>query len=327
MVVALGGYYGFKNAGDEAMLLALAEEIKSRGHWPLVLSATPAESEEAYNVPSLNRYNPLTLLRAVLRSDLLVLGGGGLFQDKTSKKSLLYYVGLLRLARLFRRPAAAFGVSLGPLSAWGERVISRALRDVWLVVRDKKSFKYAERLGLSPELGGDPALLLKPPEVAREPGLVVVIPRWGVPTKPLVDVAWALEKSGRQVLVLGLEPARDAEVLEDFKGLARELTGDPKRALFLIGSAEYVVSARLHGAVFAAVTKTPFAALNYDPKVEGFVTDAGAPLLSLSPKPEEVLDLVEKGVGPDWQKVEEMRFRVRRALARLLPTPAPAGDA
>ncbi|MER3442907.1 MAG: polysaccharide pyruvyl transferase CsaB, partial [Meiothermus sp.] len=42
MVVALSGYYGFHNAGDEALLEAIVQEVKVRGHTPLVLSKNPA---------------------------------------------------------------------------------------------------------------------------------------------------------------------------------------------------------------------------------------------------------------------------------------------
>ena len=32
MVVGVAGYYGFRNAGDEAILEAIARELKARGH-------------------------------------------------------------------------------------------------------------------------------------------------------------------------------------------------------------------------------------------------------------------------------------------------------
>ncbi len=327
MVVALGGYYGFKNAGDEAMLLSLVSELKRRGHEPWVLSAAPGETAREYEVQAFPRMRPLSLFRVFRRADYFLLGGGGLFQDRTSKRSLAYYLGLLRLARFLKTPAAAFGVSLGPLSPAGERAVARTLRSLPLVVRDRRSQAYARRLGLEAELGGDPALLLPAPELAREPGLVLLIPRYQVPVEPLVAAAERLHKLGFPVLALALQPGRDEAVLEAFRGIPKEATGDPKRALYLIRSAEYVVSARLHGMVLAAAAGTPYAGIAYDPKVEGFAEDTGAPLLPLRPDPREVVALVQSGRAPDWRAVNAARRRVRASLDRLLPAPTPAGDA
>ena len=327
MVVALGGYYGFKNAGDEAMLLSLVTELKSRGHEPWVLSASPEETARELEVRAFPRMQIAALIRVLRGADFFLLGGGGLFQDRTSRRSLAYYLGLLRLARLFRTPAAAFGVSLGPLSPVGERAVSRALRGVSLVVRDSMSLKYARRLGLSPELGGDPALLLQPPEVAREPGLVLFIPRFGVPVEPLVFAAERLQKLGYHVLALALQPDRDEEVLRAFKNVPKEATGDPKRALYLIKSSEYVLSARLHGLVLAAIAGTPYAGIAYDPKVEGFALDTQAPALPLNVDPQDLVRLVVAQAEPNWNAVNEARQRARASLARLLGEPPPANDA
>jgi len=327
MVVALGGYYGFKNAGDEAMLLSLVTELKSRGHEPWVLSASPEETARELEVRAFPRMQIAALIRVLRGADFFLLGGGGLFQDRTSRRSLAYYLGLLRLARFFRTPAAAFGVSLGPLSPVGERAVSRALRGLPLVVRDSKSLQYARRLGLSPELGGDPALLLRAPEVAREPGLVVIVPRYQVPVEPLVAAAERLQKLGHPVLALALQPGRDEEVLDAFTGIPKEATGDPRRALYLFRSAQYVVSARLHGMILAAAAGTPYAGIAYDPKVEGFAEDTRAPLLPLQLDPREVVALVQSGRSPDWQAVNAARRRVRASLDRLLPAPTPAGGA
>jgi Uncharacterized conserved protein len=98
MVVGVAGYYGFKNAGDEAILEAIARELKARGHQVLALSGDPRCTREEHGIRAAHRLNPLALLQA----DLWLLGGGGLLQDATSPLSLLYYLSVLRLARLFR---------------------------------------------------------------------------------------------------------------------------------------------------------------------------------------------------------------------------------
>jgi len=319
MVVALGGYYGFKNAGDEAMLFSLVAELKARGHEPWVLSQTPNETARELGVRAFARANPKALVKALRGADLFLLGGGGLFQDTTSRKSLVYYLGLLQLARLLGTRAAAFGVSLGPLSALGERMVARGLAPFPLVVRDRLSLAYAERLGLKAELGGDPALLLKAPQLAREPGLVIVIPRHNVPVRPLLEAAKRLRALGYSVLALALQPGADDETLAAFEEFPREATGDPRRALYLLRSAEYVLSARLHGMVLAAAAGTPYAGVVYDPKVKGFAEDTGAPALPPDTDPRALAALVESHIAPDWNAVQAVKRRARASLERLLP--------
>ena len=327
MVVGIGGYYGYKNAGDEAILQAMVQELKARSHSALVLSAAPRATAGELGVEAVHRYHPLAVPAAIRRVDRFVLGGGGLLQDRTSRRSLAYYLGLVRLARRLGKPTAVFGVSLGPLSPRGERAVARALAGIPLVVRDRRSLRYAERLGIKAELGADPALLLEPPPVAREPGLVVVIPRHGVPPEPLYAGARRLLNLHYDVLILGLQPGPDDQVLEVFEHLPKEATRDPRRVLYLLKSAEYVISARLHGMVLAAAAGTPFAGVDYDPKMVGFAEETGAALLPLEPTAGEIAALVQGGIDPDWGAVERLKARARASFDRLFPTPAPTSGA
>ena len=325
MVVAVGGYYGFRNAGDEAILSAIVSEARRRGHEVTVLSADPGRTVRDHGVRAVHRYRPQDVVRAIAGSELFALGGGGLLQDRTSRRSLLYYLSLVRLARAMARPAVAFNVSLGPLSRLGRRLVRGGLRGVGLVVRDRRSLALARELGLSPELGADPALLLTPPTTQREPNLVVLIPRHGVDPRPLAAAGRALAGLGYEVLALALQPGRDDEALAEFSGLNREATSDPRRVLYLAASAGYVVSARLHGMILAAAAGTPFAGVDYDPKVAAFAEETRSPLLPLSPDPGEVVRVVSEGVRPDWPAVARLKERARDSFDRLLATPAPAG--
>ncbi|MEW6421531.1 MAG: polysaccharide pyruvyl transferase CsaB, partial [Deinococcota bacterium] len=90
MRVAVSGYYGFGNTGDEAIALAITRELKKQGAVPLLLSQTPAETARAYGCESAARMNPAALLGALTRSQVLLSGGGGLLQDKTSARTLRY---------------------------------------------------------------------------------------------------------------------------------------------------------------------------------------------------------------------------------------------
>ena len=313
MVVGVAGYYGFKNAGDEAILEAIARELKARGHQVLALSGDPKQTAKEHGIRAAYRLNPLALLQA----DLWLLGGGGLLQDATSSLSLLYYLSVLRTARFFRKRVVVFNQSLGPLTPWGEKQVKRALRGVPIILRDQDSWEYAKNLGLSPALGADPALLLTPPPVKREEDLVLVIPRAGVDQEALTNLyitANHLVHEGRRVLVLLLQPGYDDEVIEIFRLHRVEKTADPRRVLYLAAQAGYVISMRLHGLILAAAAGTPFAALSYDPKVAAFAKETGAYYQELPGDPIKLSKAAMYGRYPDWEKVAALQERARQSF-------------
>lgn len=324
MVVGVAGYYGFKNAGDEAILEAILQELKARGLEGVVLSGNPNLTAKQHQTRALHRLNPFALLKA----PLWLLGGGGLLQDKTSALSLEYYLGLVRLARLYRRKIVVFNQSLGPLTPWGEARVQQVLKGVPLILRDQASVEYAKRLGLSAALGADPALLLGPPPVPKEKDWVLLIPRFGeayrqgVKTLERLAVRLAYEK--KEPMVLLMQPGLDDHLLEDkefetlFRYFRTEKTSDPRRVLYLVAQAEYVVSMRLHGLILAAAAGTPFAGLSYDPKVAGFAKDADAYYQELPGDAYHLAMAVLSGRPPDWSRIEAMKERARKSFDLVL---------
>ncbi|MCS7058573.1 MAG: polysaccharide pyruvyl transferase CsaB [Meiothermus sp.] len=320
MRVGVSGYYGFRNAGDEAILEAIVQEVRARGHEPLVLSGNPRETAARYGVEAVRRAHPLELWRSFGRIDLLLSGGGGLLQDKTSRASLWYYLTVIQLAQRRGKPVFVFNQSLGPLSPWGERRVRRALRGVPCLFRDGDSLAYARRLGLEAQLGADPALLLSPPPVEREPNMVVLVPKYGTEAAnaSLHKLADRLQGEGYEVVILALQPGFDEPVLERFKSFTRELAWDPRRVSYLLAQAGYVVSVRLHGAILAAAAHTPFAAIAYDPKVAGFCRDAGAVFVEPPGNPEVLANAVLTCQQPNWKAIEEMKVRARSSFDQVL---------
>ena len=88
------GYYGFKNSGDDTLLLSIIQQLKKHDETLklCVLSQTPEETKAKYGVNAVKRNNPVALIKALLSCKMLLVGGGTLIQDGTSTKSLLYYL-------------------------------------------------------------------------------------------------------------------------------------------------------------------------------------------------------------------------------------------
>ena len=319
--VAVSGYYGFGNTGDEAIALAITREIKKRGLTPLLLSNTPQASAQTFGSEAAARMKPLPLLSALARSQVLLSGGGGLLQDKTSARTLSYYLGVIRLARFLGKRVVIFNQSVGPLSPEGGRKVAAALAGLRIIVRDGGSLEVLEGLGLRAELGGDPALLLSPtPELTRDLRGVIIAPRGDVvqALEPLQQVTAQLRQAGRHVTALSFMPDHDDAAAHALGAHHVVSTRDPQTALDAIARSGYVIGVRLHALILAAAAGTPFSGIAYDPKVQGFCADAGAPSHPLPPTASLLTEEAIRRVTPDWNALEDMKLRAAHSFSRAL---------
>lgn len=93
--VVISGYYGFGNVGDEAVLAAILQQLTHL--WPkaryTVLSGNPPATMQEHGVEAISRHDLGSLGSALSsRKAVLISGGGTLFQDMTSSRSLYYYL-------------------------------------------------------------------------------------------------------------------------------------------------------------------------------------------------------------------------------------------
>lgn len=292
--VLVSGYLGFGNIGDEALFSGLARGLVARGHEVTASSARPASTRAEHGVKAYHRLRGLPA--ALLDCDALVSGGGGLLQDATSRRSLSYYLGVVRLARALGKPVVVFGQSIGPLSEAGGQRVAHALAGLPIAVRDRTSQRLATRLGLASTLVADTALLLPlPTPLPPDPGEdapLLLIPRAGVAgaTEALLALARETRSGGRRVAALALQPGPDAlevdRLVREVPGVEAWRAAGPSEALAHCAAAGYVVSVRLHGAILAARAGRGHAGVGYDPKVEGFLAESGGRLVPVPVDPD-----------------------------------------
>lgn len=317
--ILVSGYYGFGNTGDEAILEALTGELRRQCPDVVlrVLTNDP-DSARAQGLEPVPRKSLGAILAALLKSDLLLSGGGGLVQDSTGAGSVAYYLGLVALARLLGRPAMLYCQGWGPVAtAKGQWLANRlAPFATKATFRDEQSLQDFRRLAprVPATLAADPALLLDPPEpkrmaeILKEEGLMNQVGRMEGPTGripgsgPLIAVcprpwpgdheehvaaalhAFAEAEKARYVFV-PLQPDRDTEPCQR---LARRTNGTvvqprtPREIVGLLGCMDLVVAMRLHALIFAAARGIPMLGLSYDPKVERFCERAGGMHLPLA---------------------------------------------
>ncbi len=169
----LSGYYGYGNAGDEAVLAGLVTGFRTArpaGEMEMVaLSGSPSETRAAHGIAAADRYRPAALLAEIRRADLVLSGGGSLLQDVTSAHGIFYYLGVVRLAQMLGKKTMFIAQGVGPLKLARSRrlVKSVANRLNAVTVRDPDSARLLREAGVtrpSIEVTADPALLLEVPE-------------------------------------------------------------------------------------------------------------------------------------------------------------------
>ncbi|WP_034630042.1 polysaccharide pyruvyl transferase CsaB [Desulfotruncus alcoholivorax] len=310
--IVISGYYGFNNLGDEAvlysMLLTLRKSIP--GLDVTVLSNDPAATARDYGVRAVDRWSIREVAGALRKADLLVSGGGSLLQDVTGLQSLLYYLGVIWLARMLGRPVMYYAQGIGPVNTkYGRLLVGLTTRGVRAVtVRDEESRRDLQAMGVTRpvEVTADPVLGLHPEDIGLaegakilrrhgvEPGAGVV----GVAIRPLpgratweMDLARALDnlvKAGRTVVFIPMQSPADLVISREVAAAMREPSIivseklNVPQVISLTGNLDLLLGMRLHALIFAAVCGVPPLGIVYDPKVERFlkridVAPAGRP--------------------------------------------------
>jgi polysaccharide pyruvyl transferase CsaB len=340
--VLLSGYYGFGNLGDEALLEVVLQRLRAR--FPSVrlevLSATPQVTAAQHRIETAPRWDWREVRAAIARADVVVSGGGGLLQNATSTRSLLYYAGILREAIRRRRKTMLFAQSVGPLDYWGKLVVRRFCKGLdRATVRDERSQRLLhELLPSTPvEQTADPVFLYEGAEEAIDLSGEGLGPESGPYAVVSVRKAAALRdapsvvariadglavRHGIRVAFLPLGGAADAAASTD---VIRRCKSNPvllpectlRTAASIIRRARVAVGMRLHSLILAARYGVPFLAIAYDPKVSSLCDDLGYPLAPL----------YGDGKRPIDETIDELAERLvrdRDALSAYLTQRRPA---
>ncbi len=304
--VLLSGYYGFQNSGDDALLLAILNGLKEKepNLRAAVLSAAPKDTRMQYGVDAIARGNLCSIRRAMKKSRMLISGGGSLIQDETSPQSLWYYLSILRLAKAFGLKVIQLANGFGPVKyKYNERLCRKIIpKSVDMItLRDSHSESILTRLGLDGvkhKVTADPALTLVP---AKESRIDSLLDAAGLPKDAAfitvsvrtsknargdfkAQMAQALDtlaaKHKRSILFLPMQYPRDLECSRDIarrmktKSFCIETAPDIEQTMQILKKADMIVAMRLHTLIYAAAMGKNAVAIDYDPKIRGFMQDA-----------------------------------------------------
>ncbi len=179
--IVLAGYFGYQNAGDEAILIETLHSIRTIDE-KIDISVVGSDAdylEAAYGVTGILWKDSDAIVEAILAADRCILGGGGLIQDywgfdldelmTPSHEGLSAYLSIPLLSHLLGKPCMLHAVGVGPLQTATARRFSAeiiSLCDV-ISVRDKYSHRLLSdiftetNLQKNIEITADPAFDVK----------------------------------------------------------------------------------------------------------------------------------------------------------------------
>ena len=304
--VVICGAYGRGNAGDNAILEAILQEMRSLDpDMPMtVLSKDPKSTRLTYRVQAVHRANFPAWHRAMHHAKLYINGGGSLIQDVTSRRSLWYYLHNIQTAKRCGCKVQMYGCGIGPVIRESHRKMAARVLNAnvdAITLREPDSLEELRAMGVDkPEilLTADPALTLRQ---APEDQTDSVLLRAGIPPHgryicfalrrwkgfeekaPLFSKAaeYAYRTYGLTPVFAAVEKHLDPGANQmAARGLSvpHYFLNDAGSAGTIIGALsrmEIVVSMRLHALIFAAGQGIPLAGVVYDPKVSAFLRYIG----------------------------------------------------
>jgi len=301
--IVLSGYYGFKNSGDDALLMAILDDLRSqkRDIRTVVLSATPEETKRIYGVDSKNRSSIPDVLWAIKNSKMLISGGGSLIQDETSSKSLWYYLCVIKAAKKHGLKVMQLANGIGPLNKDIDRKLAAKVINNnvdYITLRDVRSLEELRDIGVTEvetKVTADPAMNL---ECACEKDIMRIFSEENIPSDRKLacisvrswknndenfedEMARALDycvkKYNVYPLFVPMQYSKDYDISRricDKMAQTGYIINKPRSVQETIGiikNTSFVVAMRLHSLIYAAGTGVSAIAIVYDPKVRSFM--------------------------------------------------------
>ncbi|MCK8828119.1 polysaccharide pyruvyl transferase CsaB [Natroniella acetigena] len=341
--IILSGYYGFNNAGDEAILAALIvglQEVFGQVEI-IVLSANPSWTRKVHGVKAISRTNLVEVVAQLKKTDLLISGGGSLLQDVTGRKTIPYYLSIIILAKALKVPVFFCAQGVGPINAViNQKLVKSVLNRVDLItVRDQKSKELLRQIGVEGLIyvTADPVFMLQPTKEKRikailaEEGIDLAQQTVGISIRPWGDNSYLKrlavvleqfrEEFAIQLLLIPLHYPADLEVSHKLRSLMEGevaiVTGNysPQEVLGLVGQVDLLLGVRLHSLIFAALNQMPLLGISYDPKIDSFLAS-----LDLSPigwiDNLEVEQLSQEIIGK-WANKGRVRSKINKKVDQL----------
>ena len=291
--IFLVGYFGYGNAGDELLREVYTDKVSKKldDYKISVLIGNKPPEKNDHKVNWVLRRDFTAVIEELIKSEALVIPGGGIFQSVTSYRSLMYYLLIVRLARCFKTRVVLPAQGLGPwrnnslLALWLHKKLAHELKKAdYVTVRDSNSVeKYKEITSLEAyvESTTDMAFLSDTYEKKKLKGKIEFMRIYAVVRSSIAGaskIASELIKLSKdseniELIPVAFQLGEDSYVWRrvGWKGEIKTVDSFDKA----FEGADLVVSMRLHGCIIATNQGIPWIGIAYDPKVSSFAKSCG----------------------------------------------------
>ncbi len=293
--ILLLGYYGFKNSGDDALLLSIIQQLKkTRDSLSLgVLSYNPEETKRLFGIDAVNRNNIFAVLKAIISSKMLLVGGGTLIQDSTSTKSLIYYLAVIKLAQVFNKKVMLYANGIGPIKEENKKITKRIINKVDVItLREELSLEELKKIGVD-----KPKIIVTADSVfgidyekkekfkEKQYQLVSVRNHKNLFGNFCSDIAKLCDKMYEEhnisTIFIPFQKKNDSEITEKIRNLMKnesevfDTECEFSDLMSLMENARLCIGMRLHSLIYSVISKIPCVGLVYDQKVKAFMDYIG----------------------------------------------------
>ena len=334
--ILMYGYFGAGNMGDEAILEVQTKLFRQLNpNIELSVLTHDEERAKALNLKPYDFKDILKIIKAIEECDLIISGGGGLFQDVSWIFNPLYYGLMMYLGTIIKKPVFMFGQGYGPVTTKKGIACAKKLLPLCTkaTFRDKESLKEFQEY--APNV---PAFYTADPAFAYEPGNeergIKYLQKMKVNTdKKIVYFGireyenldykiiaeginkWykLLQDKNIQIIIIPYQFSEDKDISENISELLipehycfGEVRVPELMDLFAVNNCELIFSTRLHGVILGSVSHNCCIAISYSSKVQRICDILEAPFIQLEGiNSDKVCDLMMKS----WEKRKEISER------------------
>ena len=293
MKIGIVGNYGATNIGDDAILTAILKSLS--GNEITVFSANPEKTKSDFGVHvaplfpfgirSFFKVGFRKSINAMRKMDIVVLGGGGLFQDNHLYACFIWAWQIF-WAIHFRKPIFIYGTGVGPLKTRIGKLLTKwAYNKAKIItVRDDYSKDILSKIGVHEHkiyTTADPSFLYRKPGIMKERTknvFIISIRPWLKYNSRIIHTFSKFleklkEEKNAEFIFTSMQQIKehDQRIID---AVCKKVGGElyiPRHFTDLIQimqSAEFAIGMRYHFLIAALLTETPVLPISYSPKVD-----------------------------------------------------------
>ncbi len=302
MRVLISGYYGYHNVGDEAILKSIITALREEKPEVeiVVLSNDIEYTKKTYNVEAINRWSIVDIFKNLKKSNGLISGGGSLLQDVTSKRAVKYYIGIMALCKLAKKPYFIYAQGIGPINDnLNKKITKKYLNNSnYITLRDNESKDFVKSIGVTKEIEivPDPVMGYSienfESDICKNYGdnfISISVRDWDSAKvdflENIKDTCDKLVDNGYNVVFVPMHGKYDYEtskkIVDSMRNTCEILPYDCsiEEKIFCIKKSKLMIGMRLHALIFSATVNTPMIGISYDPKIDSFLSLVNQPLI------------------------------------------------